>query len=309
MTFPPSDSPSDPEDRVHQAESSDALVGHDAEVLVDPPPDTFETSPPISEETSPPNSDAIAPADLSFSSVAEADDSLIYADGSGVESRVYAARATLPPSGRGMKRARHIAMEVLQTLVLAVFIFLAVRTVAQNFRVEGSSMEPGLHDGQYLLVNKAVYFKINLATLGKYLPFIDGGDRPERFLFGAPSRGDIVVFRFPRDPDRDFIKRIIGLPGDTVEVVDGSVFVNGVLTDDSYANSETRSDFDKQVVPPGNYFVLGDNRGNSSDSRSWGFVPEENLIGKAMFSYWPLGNLGGVGNRNINLGFVTIPLP
>ena len=301
MTFPPSDSQSDPEDRLASADSSEARGGQEDESLADDPPKTLEDGWPTSE--------ALAPADLAFASPADPEDDQFYSDGSDVESRVYAALAALPPSGRAMRRARHVALEVLQTLVLAVLIFLAVRAIAQNFRVEGSSMEPGLHDGQYLLVNKAIYFKINLNTLGKYLPFIDGGDNPDRFLFRAPKRGDIVVFRFPRDPDRDFIKRIIGVPGDTVEVVDGAVFVNGVLLDESYINAESRSDFEKQVVPSGNYFVLGDNRGNSSDSRSWGFVPEQNIVGQAMFTYWPLGDLGGVGNRSINLGLITIPLP
>ena len=104
--------------------------------------------------------------------------------------------------------------------MLAAVIFFAVRTLAQNFRVEGSSMEPGLHDGQYLLVNKAIFFKINLDRLSKYIPFIDPGDNPERFLFRAPQRGDVIVFRFPRDPSRDFIKRVIAVPGDTVEIVE-----------------------------------------------------------------------------------------
>jgi signal peptidase I len=221
-----------------------------------------------------------------------------------------------PAEGQAWRRLRRLTWELTQTLFLAALIFLAVRAMAQNFRVEGSSMEPGLHDGQYLLVNKAVYFKINLDTLGKYLPFIDGGDKPERFLFRGPKRGDVVVFRFPLDPGRDFIKRVIAVPGDTIEIVNGTVFVNGVQLDEPYVTNLARYDFTRQVVPEKSYFVLGDNRGNSFDSHAWRnntgdqpFVPEENIIGQAMFSYWPLSNLGGVGNRSINLGFVSIPLP
>ena len=101
---------------------------------------------------------------------------------------------------------RRLGWELAQTLVLAALIFFAVRAVAQNFRVEGSSMEPSLHDGQYLLVNKALFFQINLQSLSKFIPFIDPGAEPRRFLFRAPQRGDVVVFRFPRDPERDFIK-------------------------------------------------------------------------------------------------------
>jgi len=214
-----------------------------------------------------------------------------------------------PRRGQAWRRVRSLGLELVETLILAALIFFAVRALAQNFRVEGSSMEPGLHNGQYLLVNKAVYLKINLDTLHKFLPFVDGGDEPERFLFRGPKRGDVVVFRFPRDPERDFIKRIIGVPGDTVEIVNGSVYVNGVLLNESYVTGDSRSDHERTVVPEKSYFVLGDNRSNSSDSRSWGFVPEENMIGQAMFSYWPLSELGGVGNHSISLGFVSIPLP
>ena len=204
-------------------------------------------------------------------------------------------------------RVRRVAWELVQTLVLAALIFLMVRGVAQNFRVEGPSMEPGLHNGQYLLVNKAVYFKLDLDKLGKYIPFIDGGDSPSRFLFHGPERGDVIVFRYPRDPSRDFIKRIIGVPGDTIEIRDGVVTVNGVELDEPYINGGANSDMGAKVVPEGSYFVMGDNRPNSSDSRSWGFVPEENIIGKAMFSYWPLEEFGGVGNTSIDLGFIKIP--
>lgn len=209
--------------------------------------------------------------------------------------------------GREWKRVGRATMELTQTLVLAVLIFLAVRAMAQNFRVEGASMEPGLHNGQYLLVNKAVYFKLNLDTLDKYLPFIDPGDNPERFIFHGPRRGDVIVFEYPEDRSRDFIKRVIGVPGDIVRVDEGQVFVNGVPLDEPYVNEEHRSNMEEKVVPAGEYFVLGDNRGNSSDSRSWGFVPEENIIGRAMFTYWP--DLGGVGNRSIDLGIIKLHLP
>lgn len=200
-----------------------------------------------------------------------------------------------------------MSWELIQTLVLAALIFLVVRGVAQNFRVEGPSMEPGLHDGQYLLVNKAVYFRLDMDTLSKYIPFINGGST--RYLFHAPERGDVIVFRYPNDPSRDFIKRVIGVPGDTVSIQEGVVSVNGVPLEEPYINFATGGDKEAVVVPPGNYFVLGDNRANSSDSRSWGFVPEENIIGKAMFSYWPLSELGGVGNTTLDLGFIKLPLP
>jgi signal peptidase I len=219
---------------------------------------------------------------------------------------------TEPDAGRHgtRRRIRRVGWELLQTLVLAALIFLLVRAVAQNFRVEGPSMEPGLHNGQYLLVNKAVYFKVNLGTLSKYIPFIDAEDGEEAFLFHGPQRGDVIVFRYPKDPDRDFIKRVIGVPGDTIRIDEsGVVYVNGEALEESYINDSSPRALEEQVVPPDSYFVLGDNRPNSSDSRNWGFVPEENIIGKAMLSYWPLSELGGVGNHAIDLGLITVPLP
>ena len=170
-------------------------------------------------------------------------------------------------------------------------------------------MEPSLHDGQYLLVNKALFFQINLQSLSKFIPFIDPGAEPRRFLFRAPQRGDVVVFRFPRDPERDFIKRIIAVPGDTVEVVEGVVSVNGAQLTEQYVANPAHYDFERQVVPEKSYFVLGDNRNNSFDSHAWGFLPEENIIGQAMFSYWPLSELGGVSNRSLDLGFISTPFP
>ena len=225
---------------------------------------------------------------------------------------------TAHDSKREMKRVGRATIELAQTLLLAILIFLAVRAMAQNFRVEGASMEPGLHNGQYLLVNKAVYFQLNLGTLDKYLPFIDAASGEKRYVFHGPERGEVIVFEYPEDRSRDFIKRVIGVPGDTVRIADGKVYVKEagatefVQISDDYINGDVtncpRSNgCDGILVPDGNYFVMGDNRGNSSDSRQWGFVPADHIIGRAMFTYWP--DLGGVGNRTFNLGFVKITLP
>ena len=104
----------------------------------------------------------------------------------------------------------------------------------QNFRVEGASMEPSLHNDEYLLVNKAIYFRVDMDRLHDFLPFVPGGDDSERHLFRAPRRGDVIVFKFPLDPSRDFIKRVIGVPGDTVEVRDETVFINGAPLNEDY---------------------------------------------------------------------------
>ncbi len=140
-------------------------------------------------------------------------------------------RSILRPFARGLR-------EVAETIVLALLIFLLVRAVVQNFQVEGRSMEPTLETRWYLLVNKALYWEINLHTLNKFIPFIDSGDDPTRYIFRGPRRGDIIVFKSPNQtpgqPERDFIKRIIAVPGETVEVRDCTVFINGEPLDEPY---------------------------------------------------------------------------
>ena len=206
-------------------------------------------------------------------------------------------------------RVRQVGRELAETVILAVLIFFAVKAVVQNFRVEGASMEPSLQSEQYLLVNKALYFRVDMDKVHQFLPFIPGDDGEKRHLFRAPRRGDVVVFRFPLDPSRDFIKRVIGVPGDTVEVKDEKVFINGAPLVESYILATPNYNYGPKTVPPGAYFVLGDNRRNSYDSHAWGntcpaqqqcdFVPEENIIGQAWISYWPFDTLGFVNNMKI----------
>jgi signal peptidase I len=173
---------------------------------------------------------------------------------------------------------------MVQTVLLTLIIFLAVRAVVQNFKVEGASMEPTLHTGQYLLINKVGYSRLE----GTPLAFLDHrGGAGDGYLFGGPQRGDIVVFRAPVQPDKDFIKRVIALPGDTIEVRGGQVWVNDQLIDEPYIRDKAPYLVPRQTVPPTHYFVLGDNRPNSSDSHVWGLVPAENIIGRAWVSYWP----------------------
>ncbi|MBF6600415.1 MAG: signal peptidase I [Dehalococcoidia bacterium] len=208
----------------------------------------------------------------------------------------------------GRAKARRVGRELVETLLLAVLIFFAVKAVVQNFRVEGSSMMPSLTNNQYLLVNKALYYRIDTHTLNKFLPFIPDSDG-ERHLFRAPRRGDVIVFKFPLDTSRDFIKRVIGVPGDTVEVRDGKVFINGSPLVEPYEQAAPNYTYGPKTVPPGQYFVLGDNRNNSYDSHAWrqqcsaqqecDFVPEANIIGQAWITYWPWGDLGLVNNTSL----------
>ncbi len=196
----------------------------------------------------------------------------------------------------GMGTMRSVAREIIETLILALLIFLTVRSLVQNFRVEGSSMEPNLHTDEYLMVNKAVYFRLDLPWLSKALPFLGAQTGDDFYLFHAPQRGEVIVFRYPQDPSRDFIKRVIATPGETVEIRSGRIFINGIPFEEPYITDLPRYTMPPQVVPPQNYFVLGDNRNNSSDSHVWGMVPADNIVGQAWFTYWPMGQWGFAPN-------------
>ncbi|MGI6542163.1 MAG: signal peptidase I [Limnochordia bacterium] len=154
-------------------------------------------------------------------------------------------------------------------LVLASFI---IAFIMQSFLVQGSSMEPTLHHGERLMVDKVTY------------------------RFREPKRGEIVVFRYPSDTRRKFIKRVIGLPGDLVEVRKHLVYVNGVPLNEPYIKGPTYRDFGPVIVPEDTYFVLGDNRNNSDDSRfpDVGPVPRRLILGRALFLYWPLTRISPI---------------
>jgi signal peptidase I len=201
-----------------------------------------------------------------------------------VEDQAHVPAPPVRSSSGGGTRA--FLWEMLQTVLLTLLIFLAVRAVVQNFKVEGASMEPSLHSGQYLLINKIGYARWQGTPVAAAFQH-DGTPSDPGFLFGGPQRGDVIVFRSPVQPDKDFIKRVIGVPGDTVEVRGGQVYVNGDIIDEAYIRDRAPYVVPRQTVPPNNYFVLGDNRPNSSDSHVWGLVPIDNIIGRAWVSYWP----------------------
>ena len=145
-----------------------------------------------------------------------------------------------------------------------MLIYVLVRTfLFENYRVVGRSMLPTLQDDQFLVVSKLDY------------------------RLHEPQRGDIIVFRDPRSDDRKLIKRVIGLPGEVVEIEHGEVYINGQLLPESYINGPGRYSVPATPIPAGQYYVLGDNRSNSSDSHSWGTLSGESIVGKAWLSYWP----------------------
>jgi signal peptidase I len=167
------------------------------------------------------------------------------------------------------KRYR-LVREIIETIALTVLMFLVIRFAVQNFNIEGHSMEPSLHNQELILVDKWTY------------------------LFRPPARGDVIVFIAPPQPSQDYIKRVIGLPGDVITIQNNTVIVDGVALKETYVDPRNQGNtiedrhIVNMVVPPNDYFVLGDNRANSSDSRVWGFVPKQNIIGRAALVYWPL---------------------
>lgn len=187
-------------------------------------------------------------------------------------------------------KSKSTIREYLEALVWAVVLALIIRTWAfQAFKIPSGSMKPTLLIGDHLLVSKSAY--------GVKLPFSDRVLIP----LGQPQRGEIIVFRFPEDRDKDFIKRVIGLPGDVLEVRNKMVYINGQPLEDPWAHYsdriilppgiQPRDNFGPVTVPADTYFVMGDNRDQSYDSRFWfggkgGFVPKADILGKAMIIYW-----------------------
>ena len=217
-----------------------------------------------------------------------------------MQSRVSWPRHYLTPPGIGYPRLvlhrrpqRALGWEILETLILGLMVFLIVRSVFLNFQVDGQSMAPTLRDGQYLLVNRLAYIDLERDVLWQFWPdraSVGSGARypPLR----APQRGEVVVFWPPSVSDRPFIKRVIGLPGETVEVREGAVLIDGVALDEPYLRARPVYSSPPARVPPGKYYVLGDNRNNSSDSHIFGMLPAEHIIGQALFSYWPVDAAG-----------------
>ena len=183
---------------------------------------------------------------------------------------------------------RALIRELFETVILALMIFLALQFSVRNYQVEGSSMDPTLKAGEYVLVNKLVYLRIDPRDIARLVPFWDVTDDEHLFPFRPPRRGDVIIFRFPKDQTREFVKRVVGLPGETVEIRQGQVFIDNVALDEPYITQPDRTSMKLQAVGRNSYFVLGDNRRASNDSRDWGPVPDQNVVGRAWVSFWPL---------------------
>jgi len=169
--------------------------------------------------------------------------------------------------------------EYAEVIIIALVVALIIRSfVVQAFKIPSESMLETLQIGDHILVNKFIYW------------------------FTPVKRGDIMVFKYPRDNKIDFIKRVVGMPGDTVEIHEKRVFINHIQLEETFAvykdpNIDSRRDnFGPAIVPPDSYFVMGDNRDRSQDGRFWGFLPQELIKGKAFFIYWPLSRIGMINS-------------
>jgi signal peptidase I len=183
-----------------------------------------------------------------------------------------ASESESPSRALNFKRAfelRSLSRDILVALAIAIFIVIFI---IQPVKVEGTSMQPHLADQDRIFVNRFIY------------------------RFADIRREDIVVFGYPKDHSKSFIKRVIGIPGDEVEIREGVLYVNGSRMCEPYLSSEYQDyrSFPKAVVPSGQYFVLGDHRNSSNDSRQWGFVARNLIYGKAIFGYWPIAHVGFV---------------
>jgi signal peptidase I len=183
------------------------------------------------------------------------------------------------------RRKKHILREYLEAAAIAILLALFIRTfVVQAFKIPSGSMEPTLQIGDHILVSKFIY-GIKVPFTGKTL-----------IPLSQPKREDVIVFIYPVDHTKDFIKRVIGVPGDRVEIIDGKIYINGKIYEDKYGHYTDRfgrghnpggaDNYGPVTVPENQYFVMGDNRDHSYDSRFWGFVSSDAIKGKAFIVYW-----------------------
>jgi signal peptidase I len=187
-----------------------------------------------------------------------------------------------PPTETDSTSVMGVLGEFAQTILLAILIFLLIRNVIQNFRIDGISMEPNLHDGQFLIINRFAYCPGVHLDVGPLNLHWD-----KTWCVRQPRRGDIIVFHYPRDPSRDFIKRVIGLSGETVEVRSGDVYINGQLLPEPFGPNPGSYNAPRVKLGSDEVYVMGDNRNNSSDSHTWGPLAEHFIVGKSWLSYWP----------------------
>lgn len=186
------------------------------------------------------------------------------------------------------EKKHRLVREVIETVVLTIVLFIIINLAVQNYDVVGPSMEPSLHNQERIMVDKVSY------------------------RFHEPARGDVIVFIAPPHPEENYVKRIIGIPGDDIRVDDTTITVNGVVLHESYVHEGYQGNpwptkHIHLVLPAGKYFVMGDDRINSSDSRDWGTLPRDNIIGRAALVYWPFGQDNSGFLPNVSPVFANVP--
>ena len=204
---------------------------------------------------------------------------------------------------------KDILNDLLETVALALLLFFVIQGTFRNYRVELSSMEASLFPQDRLVVNKLVYFRLSTEIFDSIVR--SNNDRSESndlFLFQAPKRGEIIVFEYPMEPGRDFVKRVIALPGETVSIEAGSILIDGDVLEEPYVVNKGQHYMSPILVPEGSYFVVGDNRENSSDSRFWGPVDMTNIIGKVSLRYWPFESFEYFSSIVFNIDQIDKPL-
>lgn len=185
-------------------------------------------------------------------------------------------------------------LEIIKPTILAMLLFSAIKVIIGTDYIEGASMRPTLKQGNYVLVNKLAYLHIPISGGSAHTDAKEISPSPSNiFPFDPPNRGEVIVFKSPSDISKNFVKRVIGVPGDTVEIHGGRVFVNGAQLDEPYIKDTERiaDNMPPFKVPAKEFFVLGDNRRASSDSRQWGAVPLENVRGRVWIRYWPFSDI------------------
>lgn len=208
-----------------------------------------------------------------------------------------AADAPVPLATTGRKRS--FLRELIETVILVVVIYFGIHALILPYQVDGSSMVPNLHNSERLLVSRTSYLHFDINALWNLLPGEHRATGNDVYPFGRPDRGDIVVLNPPYPSPNPYIKRVIGLPGETVSFHDGSVYIDGKQLDEPYIASGVltecgRGQWCDVTVPADSVFVLGDNREDSTDSRVFGPIKDEAIIGKAVFANWPLNIVGPI---------------
>jgi signal peptidase I len=214
----------------------------------------------------------------------------------GVPTDSAAPPPVTPATAKRPRSPYRAVREIVETVVLALVIYLGVRAVILPFEVEGASMSPNLTNHERLMVNRMAYAHYDSNDLWNLLPWEDREGEHVIYPFGEPERGDIIVFHPPTSSDKPYVKRVIGLPGETIAFRDGYVYVDGEQLNEEYIDGPItncpRGRYCEVTVPDGHVYVLGDNRDNSSDSRAFGPVDVDAIIGEAVFTNWPLDSVG-----------------